>query len=79
MPTRQLKTHAQVRAEFLRNGMSVAAWARDNGFGRSLVYEVLAGRKACRRGASHDIAVLLGLKRGVLRKQAARKKAQGDE
>ena len=34
--------------------------------GRSLVYAVLAGRKKCYRGDSHKVAVLLGLKDGVI-------------
>ena len=60
------KTPAQVRAEFERKGVSVSAWARDHGVNKSLVYEILAGRKKCLRGKSHRIAVLLGLKRGQL-------------
>lgn len=61
---RKLLTHEQARAEFNRKGISVAQWARENDFGRSLVYEVLSGRKRCLRGDSHRIAVLLGLKAG---------------
>lgn len=60
------KTGAQARAEFDRKGLSIAEWARDHGFSRSLVYEVLAGRKKCRRGDSHKIAVLLGMKHGEI-------------
>jgi gp16 family phage-associated protein len=60
------KTSVQVRAEFDRKGQSLAAWARDHGFGRSLVYEVVSGRKKCRRGQSHKIAVLLGMKHGEI-------------
>ena len=63
---KKLKTHKQARAEFTRRGQSVAEWARTNGFGRSLVYEVLSGRKACHRGSSHKIAVLLGIKDGEI-------------
>jgi hypothetical protein len=32
-----------------------------------LTYQVLAGKKRCLRGQSHDIAVMLGLKAGQLR------------
>jgi gp16 family phage-associated protein len=60
------KTPQQARAEFERKGLSIAGWARDNGFGRSLVYEVLHGRKKCHRGDSHKIAVLLGMKDGEI-------------
>lgn len=63
---KQLRTPEQVRADFESKGQSIADWARKNGFGRSLVYEVLAGRKKCKRGASHRVAVLLGLKRGEI-------------
>lgn len=60
------KTADQVRAEFNRLGVSMAAWARQHQVGRSLLYEVLAGRKKCKRGDSHKIAVLLGLKTGSI-------------
>lgn len=63
---KHLKTHKQARAEFNRKGLSVAEWARTHGFGRSLVYEVLSGRKKCYRGSSHKIAVLLGIKDGEI-------------
>ena len=56
--------YAVARDEFARNGVSISAWAVANGFTRSLVYEVLAGRKKCLRGNSHKIAVLLGIKSG---------------
>lgn len=60
------KTAAQVRREFERKGVAIAAWARDHKVSRSLVYEILAGRKKCHRGQSHKIAVLLGLKKGEI-------------
>lgn len=62
----KLRTHQQARAEFDRRGQSIADWARLHGFSRSLVYEVLSGRKKCKRGQSHRVAVLLGLKAGEL-------------
>ena len=62
----KLKTGEQARAEFDRKGISIAQWARDHKVGRSLVYEVLAGRKKCRRGDAHKIAVLLGMKDGEI-------------
>ncbi|UDF33780.1 UNVERIFIED_ORG: DNA-binding protein [Shinella sp. XGS7] len=61
-----VKTHAEVRAEFNRRGESIAGWARKHQFGYSLVCEVLSGRKKCKRGQSHRIAVLLGLKDGEI-------------
>lgn len=57
---------AAARARFGAHGQSVAEWARRHKVSASLVHEILAGRKACRRGASHRIAVLLGLKEGSL-------------
>jgi len=67
MSTKQhIRTPDEVRAEFDRLGISIAGWARKHGFTRGLVYEVLARRKKCKRGNSHKIAVLLGLKDGVI-------------
>lgn len=63
---KSLKTPAQARAEFNHRGLSISAWARQHKVGRSLVYEILAGRKKCHRGASHKVAVLLGLKVGEI-------------
>lgn len=65
-PMTKLRTHKQARDEFDRKGKSIAEWARENGFSRSLVYEVLAGRKKCKRGQSHKVAVLLRLKAGEI-------------
>jgi len=55
-----------IRQEFARRGVSISAWARTHGYSRQLVYQVLAGRKRCVRGQSHEIAVRLGLKTGVI-------------
>lgn len=66
MSNTQTAAHKRAREEFERTGQSVAAWAREHGFSRSLVYEVLAGRKKCHRGDSHRIAVLLGIKKGEI-------------
>lgn len=55
---------ARVRAEMLAAGISQAAWARENGFTRQQVADVLTGRRLCLRGASHAVAVALGLKVG---------------
>lgn len=53
---------AQAKARLIAQGMSYAQWADENGFSRRLVYEVLSGRRLCRRGVSHRVAVALGLK-----------------
>lgn len=61
-----IKTGAEVRAEFSRRGLSISAWARSHGYSAQLVYQVLAGRRGCLRGQCHEIAVRLGLKRGLI-------------
>lgn len=55
-----------VRAEFKKRGISVSEWARLRGVSAQLTYQILAGRKVGLRGQSHEIAVLLGLKPGLL-------------
>lgn len=54
-----------VRAQFVASGTSIAEWAKERGFSRNLVQQVLAGNRACIRGESHRIAVALGLKADV--------------
>lgn len=44
----------------------MSEWARGRGVSAQLTYQILAGRKAAVRGQSHEIAVLLGLKPGLL-------------
>lgn len=44
----------------------MSEWARVRGVSAQLTYQILAGRKAAVRGQSHEIAVLLGLKPGLL-------------
>jgi gp16 family phage-associated protein len=53
---------SQVKARFLAEGVSVAEWARSNGFDGKLVYRVLNGSVKGTRGQAHNIAVALGLK-----------------
>lgn len=59
-----LRTPEQVRSRFARSGISVAAWARSQGFNVVLTYMVAAGQRRSLRGQSHQIAVALGMKRG---------------
>lgn len=59
-----MKTSQQVREEFEHNGDSISRWAIDNGFAPSLVYRVLSSAVLPKRGQSHDIAVMLGMKKG---------------
>ena len=58
-----LRTPNEAKKEFERCGVSIAEWARSNGFSTTLVYRVLNGT-AAKRGQSHEIAVRLGLKDG---------------
>lgn len=62
---KRLLTGEEARQAFVANGVSIAHWAKRHGVSVKLVYEVMAGR-ACRFGESHKIAVLLGMKDGVI-------------
>lgn len=61
----KLKTLEEVKSGFNYQGLTVSQWAREHGFSQALVREVLAGRKKGLRGQAHNIAVALGIKRGV--------------
>lgn len=70
-----VKTAAEVRAEFAYRGETFTSWAREHGYSKTLVFEVLREPRRGRRGQSHEIAVLLGLKKGVIERRDHRKKA----
>jgi gp16 family phage-associated protein len=55
---------AEIRQLFDDSSVSIAEWARANGFSCGLVYQVLEGRRKCIRGQSHRMAVALGLRQG---------------
>lgn len=76
-PTQKLKTPAQIHEWFAEQGISVAEWARQNGFGVSNVHAVINDAKPCLRGQSHQIAVLLGVKKGVISRSPAAAKQRG--
>ena len=61
----KLRTHLEARAWLNYQGISATQWAREHKFNEGLVLEVLAGRRKCNRGQSHNIAVALGMKHGV--------------
>lgn len=62
----ELRARAKRRkAEFEAAGQAPAHWADAHGFRRSDVYRVLNGLSPCKRGAFHEIAVLLGVKPGA--------------
>ncbi len=68
----KLRTAAEARAWLDYQGISISQWARENHVHHSLVREILAGRKKCQRGMSHNIAVLLGMKEGILTNRPGR-------
>ncbi|EPG7723265.1 DNA-binding protein [Acinetobacter baumannii] len=61
-----MRTSQEVRSELQKRGLSIADWARQNGFTRELVHQVLNSNKIPVRGKSHQIAVKLGLKDGII-------------
>lgn len=61
-----LKTREQARNEFRRTGTSIRAWCRANGFSVPNTYQVLSGRNTGERGEAHRIAVMLGIKDGIV-------------
>lgn len=65
-PQKQLRTVAEVRADFSRRGLTIREWSRRNGISDQIVREVLRGRFQGKYGAAHKAAVLLGLKEGVV-------------
>ena len=53
---------AAARAGLRDNGVSISAWARENGFNHKSVHAVLSGKRACLYGESFQIAVALGIR-----------------
>lgn len=62
----KLVTRVEARRELVRHGISLAAWARQHGVTAEQVRDVLRKESPCNWGASHKIAVLLGIKDGVI-------------
>lgn len=61
-----MRTSQEVRSELQKRGLSIADWARQNGLTPELVHQVLNSNKIPVRGKSHQIAVKLGLKDGII-------------
>lgn len=61
-----IRTAEEALIEFRAHGISVAEWARHNGFNPTLAYRILRTGKIPARGESHRIAVALGLKHGFM-------------
>lgn len=57
-----MASKAEVVRRFESEGISIADWARANGFKYRTVIAVLHGELKAKRGVSHRIAVSLGLK-----------------
>jgi len=66
MKTQKTRSPQQIRDDFLRKGISMASWARDNGFDKATVCQVLSGENQASRGVGHRIAVKLGIKDGEI-------------
>ena len=65
-----IRTAAQAKAWLEHQGKSVQAFAREHGVDPATTYQVLAGRKKGRRGEAHEVAVLLGMKEGIILSEA---------
>jgi gp16 family phage-associated protein len=63
---KRLKTEEEVMNELSFNGQTISAWARGNGFHPALVRRVIKGEVSGRHGKAHNIAILLGIKEGVI-------------
>lgn len=61
-----IRTAAQARAWLDRQGKSVQQFAREHNVDPATTYQVLSGRKKGRRGEAHKVAVLLGMKDGII-------------
>lgn len=61
-----MKTIEQVKQDFHYRGETINAWSKRHGFSVATVQRVLHGKSQCKFGASHKIAVLLGLKEGEI-------------
>jgi gp16 family phage-associated protein len=61
-----IRTAAQAKAWLEQQGKSVQEFAREHDVDPATTYQVLSGRKKGRRGESHKVAVLLGMKVGVI-------------
>lgn len=55
-------TAQEARADIEAQGLSVAGWARRYEFDVATVRAVLSGKRGCRFGKGHAVAVALGMK-----------------
>ena len=61
-----LRTRQQAHAWLKSQGVAIAEWARAHGLKPHVVHDLLSGHNVGSRGQSHDAAVLLGMKVGVV-------------
>lgn len=61
-----IPTAAQAKAWLEHQGKSVQQFARENGVDPATTYQVLAGRKKGKRGEAQKVAVLPGMKDGII-------------
>jgi len=66
MKAHEPRTGQEVRAAWLRKGITLQSWADAHGFNRMSVIHVLSGRNKGSRGVGHKIAVMLGMKDGEI-------------
>jgi gp16 family phage-associated protein len=59
-------TPEQAREALDRRGISIAEFCRKHSLNKTLVSDLLNGRKKGRRGEAHRAAVLLGIKDGEI-------------
>ncbi|MCW5666490.1 MAG: DNA-binding protein [Piscinibacter sp.] len=62
----KLRTREEVQRDFDRRGISIRSWALRNGVDPMVAAHVVSGRSKAKRGEAHRVAVLLGIKEGVI-------------
>lgn len=65
-----MKTATDIKTDFIRQGTTIANWARVRGYSPLMVYRVLDGTLKGHYGISHKIAIELGLKEKPVRANA---------
>ncbi len=61
-PAPPIKKPAQVKRDFRRSGVSIAAWAVEHGIHHQIVRDLLENKLKGHRGTAHHAAIKLGLK-----------------
>ncbi|MDY0242638.1 MAG: DNA-binding protein [Rhodospirillaceae bacterium] len=62
LPTKTPYSGPHVRKLFRAAGVTIAEWAKANGYTENQVYDVTGGQLKGTRGISHEIALKLGMK-----------------